>query len=146
MTVSASVFLRQLRSLRKQRMNAPVRVRARGTRRSLSRVERASILTKTGSRCHLCGGSIRPGESWQADHVLANSAGGAHSADNYLPTHALCNNYRWDYLPEEFQLILKLGVWARTAIERDAKFGRELANRFAKHEAHRQSRLRRASV
>jgi hypothetical protein len=31
-----------------------------------------------------------------------------------LPAHSTCNNYRWDYLPEEFQYILKLGVWAST--------------------------------
>lgn len=34
------------------------------------------------------------------------------SADNFLPAHSTCNNYRWDYLAEEFELILKLGVWA----------------------------------
>src|SRR3712207_8439206 len=47
----------------------------------------------------------------------AHSSGGAHSADNYLPAHTLCNNYRWDYSPEEFQLVLKIGVWARTRSE-----------------------------
>ena len=37
----------------------------------------------------------------QADHVLAHSAGGGNRLeDNYLPAHALCNNYRWDYLSE----------------------------------------------
>ena len=28
--------------------------------------------------------------------------------DNYLPAHATCNNYRWDYTAAEFQEILKL--------------------------------------
>ena len=27
---------------------------------------------------------------------------------NYLAAHAICNNYRWNYGAEEFQLILKL--------------------------------------
>lgn len=71
---------------------------------------------KTGGPCHICGGLIDG--RWQADHVLAYSGGGGHAADNYLPAHELCSIYRWDYLAEEFQEILKLGVWARTQIER----------------------------
>ena len=79
--------------------------------------------------------------AWQADHVLAHSAGGTHSADNYLPAHALCNNYRWDYSAEEFQLILKLGVWTRTQIERlRTDFGRKAAAAFLAHESKRQAR------
>jgi hypothetical protein len=41
---------------------------------------------------------------WQADHVLAHGRGGEASCENYLPAHKLCNTYRWDYLPEEFQM------------------------------------------
>src|SRR5436853_681448 len=79
-------------------------------RRALSRVERQRVHAKTAGRCHICGGIVD--EGWQADHVLAHSGGGGSEADNCLPAHALCNNYRWDYLAEEFQMILKLGVWA----------------------------------
>jgi hypothetical protein len=53
--------------------------------------------------------------------------GGAHSVDNFLPAHALCNNYRWDYSAEEFQYILKLGVWIRTQIEQETQLGRHAA-------------------
>jgi 5-methylcytosine-specific restriction endonuclease McrA len=74
---------------------------------------------------------------WQADHVIAHSAGGVHCVDNYLPAHAICNNYRWDYLPAEFQLILKLGVWARTEVERGTKLGSGVAAAFMAHEARR---------
>jgi hypothetical protein len=45
-----------------------------------------------------------------ASRVIAHSAGGTHEVDNYLPAHSTCDNCRWDYLPEEFQYILKLGV------------------------------------
>ena len=44
------------------------------------------------------------------------------------------------YTDEEFQYILKLGVWLRTQIERDTRIGREAAARFVTYEA---SRLRR---
>jgi hypothetical protein len=76
----------------------------------------------------------------QADHLLAHSAGGTHDVDNYLPAHSICNNYRWDYLPEEFQYILKLGVWAKTQIERGTTVGNDVAISFAGHEARRVKR------
>jgi hypothetical protein len=100
-------------------------------------------LGSTRKRCHICGGEIAPDERWQADHVLAHSGGGAHATDNYLPAHALCNNYRWDYLPEEFQLILKLGVWVRTQVERGTSIGIAVGEAFVAHERHREARRRR---
>ncbi|MGE5096240.1 MAG: HNH endonuclease [Betaproteobacteria bacterium] len=96
------------------------------------------MLEKTKARCHICGGPIEG--QWQADHVFSHSAGGPHAADNYLPAHALCNNYRWDYSAEEFQMILKLGVWLRTQIEHKSALGMQVADRFLAHEA---SRIRR---
>ncbi len=83
----------------------------------------------------MCGGDISG--PWNADHVLAHSAGGKHAPDNYLPTHATCNNYRWDYLPEEFELILKLGVWARTQVDRGTVIGASIEQGFTSHEARR---------
>ena len=68
---------------------------------------------------------------------MAHSVGGSNSFENYLPAHRTCNNYRWDYLPEEFQLILKLGVWARTQIEQGTRVGRFIEQRFSKYEAGR---------
>ena len=84
-------------------------------RRKLSVDERGEILKKTGDKCHICGGVVNC--KWEAAHILALSGGGHHSVDNYLPAHQLCNNYRWDYLPEEFQEILRIGVWLRTQIQ-----------------------------
>jgi len=113
----------------------------RQARQSLSRSERTRILAKTDGRCHICGGLIGK-SAWQADHVLAHSAGGTHSADNYLPAHALCSNYRWDYSAEEFQLILKLGVWTRTQIENRKIFMREAVAAFLAYERSRRARRR----
>lgn len=113
---------------------------AKRARSRLNKSDREAILAKTGGRCHVCGGDCQ--DSWQADHVLAHSGGGEHSLDNYLPAHRLCNNYRWNYRPEEFQYILKLGVWARTQIARETSVGAEMAARFVKYEAARRSRRR----
>jgi len=74
------------------------------------------------------GGNIEAMASWHADHVLSHSDGGAHSIDNYLAAHSLCNNYRWDYSAEEFQWLLKIGVWARRQMERGSALGEELAD------------------
>lgn len=73
-------------------------------------------------RCHVCGGHVN--SDWHADHVLAHDVGGAHAAENYLPAHALCSNYRWGFLAEKFLYILKIGVWARTHLEKQTPIGR----------------------
>lgn len=107
-------------------------------RTRLSVNDRRDILNKTAERCHICGGIIN--DRWQADHVLAHSGGGDHSPDNYLPAHKLCNNYRWDYLPAEFQILLKLGVWCRTHIEKQTSIGQTLGEQFRKYEKSRMTR------
>lgn len=116
---------------------------ARPGRAVLSREERDQVLAKTNARCHVCGGLIED-RSWQADHVLALSSGGEHSFDNYLPAHALCNNYRWNYETEEFQWILKLGVWLRTQIEKQTSIGKTAGDQFTGHE--RRRALRRSAT
>ena len=123
-----------LRRLREQCKAANRRPR----RSQLTSTERAAILCKTGSKCHICGGDIRG--PWNADHILAHSAGGKHAAENYLPAHGTCNNYRWDYLPEEFELILKLGVWARTQVEKGTAVGRAMEKQFSAYEVTRYGR------
>ena len=81
-------------------------------------------------------------ERWEADHVLSHSDGGAHSVENYLAAHTLCNNYRWNYSPEEFQWVLKIGVWARRHMENDTQFGSEMLRRFFDYEIRRAKRRR----
>ena len=114
----------------------------RGRRRTLSASERQTVLQKTDGRCHICGGAVVV--KWQADHVLAHAGGGAHSAENYLAAHALCNNYRWDYDAEEFQWVLKIGVWARLQMEKGGQLGDPMLEAFAKSQiAARRRRSRR---
>jgi hypothetical protein len=114
----------------------------RGTKKRVgpSRAQRDRILAKTNGRCHLCGGAILSDQRWNADHVLAHGRGGNEDEANYLPAHGLCNNYRWDYLPEEFQLILKLGVWARETIKNDSGLGGSMSKAFLKKESVRIAR------
>ena len=126
--------LMALRVMRRQRKASIHRPR----RNRLTPAQREEILAKTDGRCHICGGEIEG--SWQADHVIAQSAGGSSQTNSYLAAHPVCNNYRWDYVPQEFEIILKLGVWARTQVERDTIVGRAISMGFAAYEARRVSR------
>lgn len=131
-----------LRVLHEAREDAKSETKTRSRpRRALHTSDRQRVLEKTGRRCHICGGRIEG--RWHADHVLAYSGGGEHSVDNYLPAHELCNNYRWDYSAQEFQYILKLGVWTRTQIEKQTRVGREVAEGFLRHEQSRERRRKR---
>src|SRR5256885_658777 len=106
--------LEELRAIR-QEQNAANR-RTNRKRKHVQRTVRTLVLAKTGGRCHICGGLL--GKNWQADHVLAYRGNGQCSAENLLPAHTLCNHYRWNYLSEEFQWTLKIGVWARTLMRK----------------------------
>jgi len=102
----------------------------------LSQKDRLLILQKTDNKCHICGQIITL-EEFQADHVVSHVSGGSHKIDNYLPACFICNNYRWHYLPEELQLILKLGVWAKTEIEKQTSSGNLIAFKFVQKESRR---------
>lgn len=123
-----------LRRRKGKSKNNVVKVR----RRSLSGFERKEVLRKTGDKCHICGGLVE--DKWEADHILSFSSGGKHTIDNYLPAHRLCNSYRWDYLPEEFQEILRLGVWLRTQIQNKSMIGRQAAEKYISYENNRITR------
>jgi 5-methylcytosine-specific restriction endonuclease McrA len=132
-------FANRLKLLREQRRNGKISD-STNRRQSLAKSQRDNILSKAGGRCHICGGKIKKNENWQADHVLAYAHGGEHSIENYLAAHAICNNYRWHYGSEEFQWIMKLGVWLRTLIEKRDNLAMSLAERFIKYERHRITR------
>jgi len=131
-----SVYLKELRN-RREKVKAASKLSNR-MRKPLSSEDREIVLQKTEGKCHICGGPI--GDYWEADHVLAHSGGGEHSGDNYLPAHRTCNNYRWDYLPEEFMEILRLGVWLRTQIEKQTTVGKSAGESFVKYERKRLAR------
>jgi hypothetical protein len=139
---NATEFAAELRRHRIERDRRVNTIKSDGRKRiSLTRAERANVLLKAGARCHICGGLIA-GNKWEADHVFAHSSGGCHSVDNYLPAHSLCNNYRWHYGAEEFQWILKLGVWLRTQIETETPAGRAAGDQFAALKRRRATRRR----
>jgi hypothetical protein len=139
MIVAGKAYAELLIALRAERRGLKdQRKLLRSSRAALSKSDREIILRKTKSRCHICGGEIKG--SWQANHVLAHSVGGEHAVDNYLPAHASCNNYRWDYTAAEFQEILKLGVWCRTQVEKRTVVGREIGARFSEYEVNRRKR------
>lgn len=132
-----------LRKLRERRLQQQATFKAEGRRRkNPNAADRPAILAKTGGRCHICGGDILDAE-WEADHVLAHASGGGSNVENFLPAHELCNNYRWNYLPEEFQTIMKLGVFARTQVARETTLGRELLQQFSRYDT---ARVRRGST
>lgn len=125
-----------LREARRRRQSA--RRSAPRRRQLLSPAARQTVLRKTDGRCHICGGTVI--SRWQADHVLAHAGGGSHSVENYLAAHALCNNYRWDYDPEEFQWALKIGVWARLQMEKGGQLGDSMLSAFTGFENRREGR------
>lgn len=132
-------YSKYLKSLSHRRGSSKKKSKShKGRRKRLTSAERETILKKTDRRCHVCGGIIDG--YWEADHVLAHSGGGGHSVDNYLSSHRMCNNYRWDYVPEEFQEILRLGVWLRTQIAKQSNLGKSVGEAFIKHEKRRISR------
>lgn len=138
--MDARTLASELRRLHAQRKGQVIEGRnSRLRRTALSKSVRSEVLGKTGGRCHICGGIIS-GTDWQADHVLAYATGGTHTADNYLPAHSLCNNYRWHYGTEEFQWILKLGVWIRTQIEKETSIGKEVGRKFCDYDERRANR------
>jgi 5-methylcytosine-specific restriction endonuclease McrA len=136
---TAEAFAESLHGFRLMRRRRKAELRASvAPRQALSTAEREEVFRKTAGHCHICGGTIDG--KWQADHVFSHSAGGPHAADNYLPAHALCNNYRWDYSAEEFQVILKLGAWMRTEIEKKTTLGLRVTERYLVHERSRAGR------
>src|SRR5215203_5858030 len=76
-----AVVLRELHAHRRGRV---ISGRSERTPRALlTKADRGKVLAKIGGRCHICGANV-DADDWEADHVLAHSTGGAHSADNYL--------------------------------------------------------------
>ena len=137
---SVGRFAARLQKLKDRRYQEVSLRRDKGVwRQRLTKADREEVLRKTGRRCHICGGLI-DGNDWQADHVMAHSTGGEHAVDNFLPAHTICNNYRWHYGPEEFQWILKLGVWLKTQIVKDKPIGRTAGQAFCDNDRRRAGR------
>jgi 5-methylcytosine-specific restriction endonuclease McrA len=111
--------------------------RRRGS--SLSREQRKVVHEKTDGRCHVCGDLVDLA-NFEADHVKNHTSGGISASENYLPACSTCNGYRWHYGPEELQWILKLGIWAKTQIDKETAVGTAIAEGFVSHEKRREGR------
>ena len=115
-------------------------------RRRLTPDERKQVFSKTDGHCHLCGGNmnqISGGELTEerevlphfvVDHIVPVASGGQDSINNLLAAHGLCNGCRWFYSPEEFQWILRMGVWARKQMEDATEIGHKMRGPFLVNE------------
>jgi 5-methylcytosine-specific restriction endonuclease McrA len=110
-------------------------------RRPLNAEERKVVLEKTNGHCHLCGGTMSENAEGELveerkpvgdpikpvfDHIVPYATGGTNDLNNFLAAHGLCNGARWFYSPEEFQWILRMGVWARSQMERETDIGSKM--------------------
>ncbi|WP_157271602.1 HNH endonuclease [Azohydromonas aeria] len=148
MFIDAADVERHLYELRRERLAAKMRgTDAAVARKSLTVAEKNAVLAKTGGCCHVCGGLLN--EKWVVAHVVPHAYGGGHGIENLLPAHASCNGARWFYGSEEFQWIIKMGVYFRTQFEElDNPSAWTLAQQFVEHEQRKIKRRRngRASV
>ncbi len=108
-------------------------------RNNITQKQREEILEKSNFSCHICGEKLDI-KNFQADHILPHSTGGNCNSENFLASCHFCNNYRWNYLPEEIRWIIKVGVWAKTQVEYETESGKIIAENFVKHELYRESR------
>ena len=141
---SAADLTERLRELHKNRRAERKARRAfqNERRRSLTKERREDALRKTNGHCHLCGGdftAVTEGEllkeqKFVVDHIVPKAVGGDNCLDNYLPAHSLCNGCRWFYSPEEFQWILRMGVWARKKMEDATPIGKAMCDYFLQNE------------
>jgi len=60
-------------------------------RRSISTRERVSIFQSAGGLCHICGGRIAIGDSWDVEHVIPLAQGGEDGGENLKPAHTRCH-------------------------------------------------------
>jgi 5-methylcytosine-specific restriction endonuclease McrA len=125
-----------LHELRLSRRKAKLKLKRKST---LTKSDRIKIHSKTDGKCHVCGEEVSV-EKFEADHVKSHSSGGQGYVDNFLAACKTCNNYRWDYLPDEIKWVLKLGIWSRKQIEDGSPLGISIAKQFIKYEHRREDR------
>lgn len=135
---TAVAFTKKLVRLRSDRKDEKEQHRGKNKRNPPTPKQRNEILAKTGASCHICGGKIKG--TWHADHVVSHSSGGLSQVDNYLPAHQICNSARKAYTPEEFQWIIKLGVWLRTQIANETTVGKDAVEKFCASDKNRVKR------
>jgi hypothetical protein len=70
----------------------------------VEKIDRAAIIARDRSICHICGRHVSPAEM-SLDHLIPLALGGEHSARNLSVAHILCNKKRGKgYLPAQLRL------------------------------------------
>lgn len=133
--IEFKILLQQLRLLRRSE-----KIKAK-RKYIISKADRILIHLKTDGKCHICGQDVSV-DKFEADHVKSHSKGGQNIIDNFLATCRTCNNYRWDYLPDEIKWVLKLGIWSRKQIEDNTSLGQDIAKAFILYENRREKSRR----
>lgn len=129
----------RLRSYRKRRRERVFSDKPKVRRRALSKSDRQEILARTKGRCHLCGGVIGSA-AWDANHVFPLALGGKQGLENYLPSHRSCNSAKWHLRPKEMMVVLQLGTWLRSQIERGTSVGMMAGEAYCKANKRRTAR------
>lgn len=57
-------------------------------RLKLSKQQRLELFLRHEGRCYLCGLTIRSGEAWDVEHIVAVGLGGGNDLENLRPAHA----------------------------------------------------------
>jgi len=60
-------------------------------RKTISAKTRVALFQKRGGICHICGGKINVGESWDIDHCIPLAMGGEDSEENWELAHSVCH-------------------------------------------------------
>jgi 5-methylcytosine-specific restriction endonuclease McrA len=60
-------------------------------RKRLSTTQRIILFQKHGGICHICGGKIGIGESWELEHIIPFAMGGEDNESNWAPAHIKCH-------------------------------------------------------
>lgn len=82
----------QANPLKVQERGARRRARQRGAPR-VEKIDRAAIIARDNSLCHICGLFVPPNEM-SLDHLIPLAHGGSHTADNLAVAHLTCNKRR----------------------------------------------------
>lgn len=61
------------------------------SRKTISTKKRVALFAAHGGVCHICGGKINVGESWEVEHIIPIAMGGADDESNWRPAHIKCH-------------------------------------------------------
>jgi hypothetical protein len=122
-----SAELRRLSSLRKK-------IADKLESKKFSKEEKKEIYLKTNGFCHVCGIEIS-----SASFSITTSI---NNSNNFIffPACKSCKRIHDNYLPEEIQWILKIGLWAKTQIEYETDIGKNISTELVEQAKYRESK------